>query len=167
MKQGIKKAVVGILAVSMVASVGAVSAFAAGTGRNFADADGNGVCDNYSVEQTVSRAAGALQKGSGQNFVDADNDGICDNYAVGQATGQETGQETASSQNRGQNYVDEDNDTVCDNYDPSRTTGRGMGVARNGLGWNFVDAAGAGVCDHLGTGQGRQYRGEMCIRDRA
>ena len=36
MKQGIKKAVVGILAVSMVASVGAVSAFAAGTGRNFA-----------------------------------------------------------------------------------------------------------------------------------
>ena len=45
MKQGIKKAVVGILAVSMVASVGAVSAFAAGTGRNFADADGNGVCD--------------------------------------------------------------------------------------------------------------------------
>ena len=87
MKQGIKKAVVGILAVSMVASVGAVSAFAAGTGRNFADADGNGVCDNYSVEQTVSRAAGALQKGSGQNFVDADNDGICDNYAVGQATG--------------------------------------------------------------------------------
>ena len=80
----------------MVASVGAVSAFAAGTGRNFADADGNGVCDNYSVEQTVSRAAGALQKGSGQNFVDADNDGICDNYAVGQATGQETGQETAS-----------------------------------------------------------------------
>lgn len=73
---GNKKAVVGILAVSMVASVGAVSAFAAGTGRNFADADGNGVCDNYSVEQTVSRAAGALQKGSGQNFVDADNDGI-------------------------------------------------------------------------------------------
>ena len=109
MKQGIKKAVVGILAVSMVASVGAVSAFAAGTGRNFADADGNGVCDNYSVEQTVSRAAGALQKGSGQNFVDADNDGICDNYAVGQATGQET----ASSLNRGQNYVDEDgNGTV-------------------------------------------------------
>lgn len=115
MKQGIKKAVVGILAVSMVASVGAVSAFAAGTGRNFADADGNVVCDNYSVEQTVSRAAGALQKGSGQNFVDADNDGICDNYAVGQATGQETGQETASSLNRGQNYVDEDNDGVCDN----------------------------------------------------
>ena len=124
MKQGIKKAVVGILAVSMVVSVGAVSAFAAGTGRNFADADGNGVCDNYSVEQTVSRAAGALQKGSGQNFVDADNDGICDNYAVGQATGQET----ASSLNRGQNYVDEDNDGVCDNYDPSRTTGRGKGV---------------------------------------
>ena len=90
MKQGIKKAVVGLLAVSMVASVGAVSAFAAGTGRNFADADGNGVCDNYSVEKTVSRAAGALQKGSGQNFVDADNDGICVNYAVGQETGQET-----------------------------------------------------------------------------
>ena len=67
------------------------------------------------MEQTVSRAAGALQKGSGQNFVDADNDGICDNYAVGQATGQETGQETASSLNRGQNYVDEDNDGVCDN----------------------------------------------------
>ena len=154
-EQGIKKAVVGILAVSMVVSVGAVSAFAAGTGRNFADADGNGVCDNYSVEQTVSRAAGALQKGSGQNFVDADNDGICDNYAVGQATGQET----ASSLNRGQNYVDEDNDGVCDNYDPSRTTGRGRGVSRNGRGRNFVDADGDGVCDNLGTGQGRQYRG--------
>lgn len=68
MKQGIKKAVVGILAVSMVASVGAVSAFAAGTGRNFADADGNGVCDNYSVEQTVSRAAGRFTKRQWSEF---------------------------------------------------------------------------------------------------
>ena len=62
MKQGIKKAVVGILAVSMVASVGAVSAFAAGTGRNFADADGNGVCDNYSEMCIRDRNKGGAEK---------------------------------------------------------------------------------------------------------
>ena len=78
------------------------------------------------------------------------------NYVPGQTTGQGMG----VFQNRGQNYVDEDNDGgTATTYDPSRTTGRGKGVSRNGRGRNFVDADGDGVCDNLGTGQGRQYRG--------
>lgn len=46
-----KKAFVGILAATAAVIIGTTSAFAAaqGTGyrRNFVDADGDGVCDNY------------------------------------------------------------------------------------------------------------------------
>ena len=44
-----KKIIAVILALTLVFSLGTVSAFAAGagTGRSFVDADGDGVCDNY------------------------------------------------------------------------------------------------------------------------
>ena len=87
MKQGIKKAVVGILAVSMVAYVGAVSAFSSGTGRNFSDADNDGICDNYAVGQATGQETGqetASSLNRGQNYVDEDNDGVCDNLGTGQ-----------------------------------------------------------------------------------
>lgn len=53
-------------------------------GRNFVDADNNGVCDNFE-NGTAGQGRGpgngsGLRNGKGRavNFVDADNNGICD-----------------------------------------------------------------------------------------
>jgi hypothetical protein len=55
-----------------------------GGGRNFVDADNNGVCDNFE-NGTAGQGRGpgngtGLRNGKGRavNFVDADNNGICD-----------------------------------------------------------------------------------------
>ena len=74
MKQGIKKAVVGVLAVFMVLSTGAASALS----------DSNGVCDNYTAGQATGREVGFSQRGRSRSFVDADGDGVCDNYGTRQ-----------------------------------------------------------------------------------
>lgn len=84
-----KRIITMFLAVLMVAGL-ATTAMARGgygRGRNYVDADGNGVCDNYGT-------------GCGRNYVDADGDGVCDNYGTG----------------CGRNYVDADGDGVWDNY---------------------------------------------------
>ena len=62
--------------------------------RNFVDADGDGVCDNYSHN---SNGCGR-HSNCGKGYVDADGDGVCDNY---------------DSNCKG--YVDADGDGVCDN----------------------------------------------------
>ncbi len=66
-----KKIVVGMLLAVGVLSMGTVGAFAAEplflNSRNFVDADGNGICDNYE------------KGGIGQWFVDVNGDGVCDN----------------------------------------------------------------------------------------
>ena len=61
-----KKILVVTLAVIMMMSIGTIGAFAMGYGggRNYVDADGDGICDNA---------------GNGRGYVDADGDGICDN----------------------------------------------------------------------------------------
>ena len=68
-----KKAALFLAVLVLTASVAGVSAFAAGRGpgRNFVDADGDGICDNCGVYACS------------QNFVDADGDGICDNCGSG------------------------------------------------------------------------------------
>lgn len=62
MKTKIKKAAVGVVAAAMVLTVGATSALAAAPeyGRNFVDADHDGICDSV---------------GSSYRYIDADNDG--------------------------------------------------------------------------------------------
>ena len=77
-----KKALLGVLSTVIVLSVCAATAFAAGPrcGRNFVDADGDGVCDNCGAYHRCGTAGGG-------NFVDADGDGICDNYGSGQGRG--------------------------------------------------------------------------------
>lgn len=79
-----KRIITMFLAVLMVAGL-ATTAMA--RGRNYVDADGNGVCDNYGT-------------GCGRNYVDADGDGVCDYYGTG----------------TGRYYVDANGDGVCDNY---------------------------------------------------
>lgn len=81
----------------------AATVFAAGPGhrRNFADTDGDGICDN-AVSSCVYADAdgdgicdacgsyhwcGMAGTGSGRNFVDANGDGVCDNYGTVQGKG--------------------------------------------------------------------------------
>ncbi len=78
-----KKLLSMVLALTLVASLGVVSASAAdgnGCGKGngaFVDANGDGLCDNV--------GSGC---GNGYYFVDADGDGICDNYGsfIGRTT---------------------------------------------------------------------------------
>ncbi|WP_308753772.1 hypothetical protein [uncultured Anaerotruncus sp.] len=105
-----KKTLTGLLAMVLLLSITTTAAFAAGRGqgRNYVDADGDGICD---------RADGIC------NFVDADGDGVCDYRTDG------TG--TTYSQKF---FIDADNDGVCDNYasktPPRDGTGRGWGQGR-------------------------------------
>ena len=107
-----KRMIALVLVLALALSMGGVSAFAAGrhgqrqgggsrgSGQNWVDADGDGVCDNW--------ASG----GRHQNWVDADGDGVCDNWALG---------------GRHQNWVDADGDSVCDNWASGGCRGRGWG----------------------------------------
>ena len=65
MSKMVKKTLAGVLMVLMLLAAGSVSAFAAGSGagRNFTDANEDGICD---------------YRDDGYCYADADNDGICD-----------------------------------------------------------------------------------------
>ena len=111
MKKEMKKTLGIVLSAVTVLSIGATSVFAAGSrnGRNYTDADGDGVCDNRASASCVNSESCPTA-----NFVDEDNDGICDTRGTGR--GQNAGLSNG-------NFVDEDNDGICDN----RGTGRGCG----------------------------------------
>ena len=139
---GMKKIMVGILTSALIFAISASSAFAAAPEKrdNFADANEDGICDNYNgiggngtgvVDQDNdgvcdNRGNGGRGQENHRNFADADGDGICDNY---NGTG-----------GNGTGVVDEDNDGVCDNRGNG---GRGQGNHRN-----FSDANGDGICDN-------------------
>lgn len=90
-----RKIITSILTVTMIMTVCATTAFAAGRGHegnkgscvnannnrvcntnsvtcSFKDADGDGICDDCGVKMNASKC---------KNFVDENNDGICDNHA--------------------------------------------------------------------------------------
>ena len=100
-------------AAALALCVGAGSVLAAGLGqtggqgKNYVDANGDGVCDRYD--------GGCTPAGAGANYVDADGDGVCDRYDGG-----------CTPAGSGANYVDANGDGVCDRYDG--------GCARNGGG---------------------------------
>ena len=77
-----KKMVMGTISAALVLSMAVTGAFAAGHGhgRNFVDANGDGLCDNYGTGT-----------GRGQYFVDANGDGVCDNYGTGPGCGRGQG----------------------------------------------------------------------------
>lgn len=89
-----RKQLAGILAVAMIFSFGATSAFAAGHGCHFRDANDDGVCDFASTTCTYADEDGdgicdycGMNDGDenwhGVHYVDANQDGICDYYADG------------------------------------------------------------------------------------
>lgn len=134
-----KKWVTGGLITVLVLALLTVSAFAAPAGRNYVDADGDGVCDYWAegigCQKGNCRHAGGCARrcaGVGCRFVDADGDGVCDLLAAGalQTTGTEGG-----------------------------TVGAGIGTGVCGYdGCAFVDSNGDGVCDlHGACGTGRGH----------
>lgn len=89
-----KKQLAGILTAVLVVGFGATSAFAAGRGCHFQDADKDGVCDFASTACAYADEDGdglcdycgmnsSDENWHGVHFVDANNDGICDYYADG------------------------------------------------------------------------------------
>ncbi len=123
-----KKILAGIATMAAVFTISSSTAFAAevaiapenleisieticgycGVSCSFVDADGDGICDNYSTYGC----------GMGVGFVDADGDGICDNYST-------------YGCGMGVGFVDADGDGICDNYG---TYGCGRGRGGRGCG---------------------------------
>jgi hypothetical protein len=92
-----KKVVYVMVIVALVLSVGVVGVFAASEtrGKNFIDANSDGVCDNAT---------------------DEDGDGVCDNCpndGIRPLDG--TGKQNRNNNGNGAGFVDEDGDGVCDN----------------------------------------------------
>lgn len=119
------------------------------TGPNYADKDGNQICDNFNEEFLPERRmAGPVRNGDGPNFEDKDADGVCDNDC-----------EEIQARDRDQ---DGDGDKVQLRQSkpaskpavkpaaPQRKTD-GTGKTGDG-GENYVDADKDGECDNLGTG---------------
>ena len=101
-----------ILTAALVLAFGAMSAFAAVPHSGFADADGNGICGNYTGDNSC------FQNGTHVNFVDANGDGICDNHAVDGSCARNEGHSGHGRHGSGRqmNFVDSDGDGRCDNY---------------------------------------------------
>ncbi|WP_125115251.1 hypothetical protein [Agathobaculum sp. Marseille-P7918] len=122
-----KKMVMGTVSAALVLSLAVTGAFAAGNGRgrNYVDANGDGVCDNYGtgrgqyfVDANGDGVCDNCGTGRGQYFVDADGDGVCDNCGTG----------------RGQYFVDADGDGVCDNCTQQGLCPRDGSGRQNGWG---------------------------------
>ena len=102
MSKMVKKTLAGVLMVLMLLAAGSESAFAAGSGagKNFTDANEDGICD---------------YRDDGYRYSDADNDGICDyrdagcNYAYADNDGI---CDHAGSRIR---HADSGRDRTCDN----------------------------------------------------
>lgn len=155
-----KKVVAGIVTMGLVLVAGGTTAFAAepGRGRYFADADGDGICDNAdsmciyadSDGDGICDVCGANSLSclteDGTVFVDVDGDGICDNCGT---------YHWCDMAGAG-NFVDADGDGVCDNY----AAGQGNG-SQGGCGRYYSDTDGDGICDNYASGQ---CRGGGCGR---
>lgn len=74
-----KKILTGLLVVTLAVSAGSVTVSAAETvyGRNYADANKDGICDYCGQEDGCNLK---ICNGNGRYFIDKDGDGVCDNY---------------------------------------------------------------------------------------
>lgn len=138
-----KKIFSGIVTMGLVLVMGGTTAFAAEPGRGcyFADADGDGICDNAGSMCVYADSDGdgicdvcgtnslTCLTGDGTVFADADGDGICDNCGTYHWCGMaETG---------GGYFVDADNDGICDNYASGQCRGGGYGCGFGGRGRGY------------------------------
>lgn len=110
------KKFVAILTMALIFSMCGITIDAAGpmNGRNFTDANADGIYDNYGYGYGCGQRPGCGYGrgqgfGCGYGYVDADADGICDNYGYGCGYGRGQGFRCCKG------YVDADADDVCDN----------------------------------------------------
>lgn len=74
-----------ILTMVLIFSLCSTTVISAGprNGRNFVDADGDGICDNYGSNGCgngyCNGNGNGYCNGNGNGYVDADGDGVCDN----------------------------------------------------------------------------------------
>ena len=103
MKRVFRGVLTGVCIAVLAASIGTTTVFAAGpgSGSRFVDANGDGVCDNYTA------AHSGAWVGYGSRFVDANGDGVCDNC---------TAAHSGAWVGYGSRFVDTNGDGVCDNY---------------------------------------------------
>lgn len=82
-----KKRWMSAAAAAMVLMIGATSSVAWGGQSRYIDANGDGVCDNRTVNWVDANGDGICDNrgtnGQGAGYVDADGDGVCDNRAAG------------------------------------------------------------------------------------
>ncbi len=145
-----RKTLLSLVTAAIILSLGTTCALAAGPGCGgfFADADGDGICDNAysrcayvdadgdSVCDLCGTDHSSCVTGECAAFLDEDGDGLCDlceTYHWCDMT----------NVGCGSRFADEDGDGVCDYY----ALGQG--------GENFVDSDGDGVCDNYASGQGQ------------
>ena len=162
-----KRWIVSFLAAVLVLTAMAAPVFAAAPwrGQNFADADGDGICDN---REDICPCTGDRRDGHGYGFrrcrlddnggrylcasekrcprfTDENSDGICDN--------------------RNGSFTDENGDGICDNRNGSFTDENGDGICDNRNG-SFTDENGDGICDNRGCNGGNQGEGRGRCRGR-
>lgn len=79
MSKRLKRTWAGVLLAAVVLAAGTTGVFAAGQGggKNYTDANQDGICDNYASDQKECLS----QNNCRGNYVDADHDGVCDHDA--------------------------------------------------------------------------------------
>ncbi len=112
-----KKTVLSLIALVLILGIGTVGVFAAEGERrgNYADENGDGICDNRTGGQCPS-------------YADANGDGICDNHPHDQHNCPSgSGICNKREDCGGQNFADEDGDGVCDNRENTHGGHHGKG----------------------------------------
>ena len=130
-------------------------------GPQFADKDGNGVCDNFDEDfLPLRKMDGTGRDGEGQNFVDEDGDGVCDLC-----------DDPIQARDRDQDGTGDQLQTRKSRpaERPAAPSPKADGSGNDGEGQNYVDADNDGVCDNSGDGpvrdQDQDCTGDQ-VRDR-
>lgn len=122
-----------MITVTLLFFVSTANVFGAGLGRknNFADVDGNDICDLaganfcYTDKDNVCDCAEIVW-----HCADEDGDGVCDYRGTGYHDADGLCDYCGKSkENCGRNFIDTDGDGVCDHYssEPRRQSGTGQG----------------------------------------
>lgn len=137
-----KKLVTGVIVAAVLLTVGVMNVVAATNGRRgmgrcaagtYADADGDGICDNRGT--------------AGCAFTDADGDGICDTCSSCTDADKDGKCDGGScTGNCGGTFTDADGDGICDNRNSGCTDGSCGNGARTGLQNGSGRGAGCGGC---------------------
>lgn len=160
-----KKIIIAAVAVALVLSIGATSAFANGFGyHQGANVNAQNATTTQTkvegattVEQTVTNAAVC------PHYADEDGDGVCDHCVNSTSATASTTNNTAIAQGTNQttdrtctNYIDANGDGVCDNCTGHNGYHYGNN-AGNGIGDNATTGHHYKHGDHDGTCDGMQY----------